>query len=260
MSEPKGPPGPPHAEFDDYAAGYGAGMDNPLKRLAGPDAETFIEIKARWLCVDLVCRPVRSLKERRPLNLLDAGCGSATLLRVLAQQDLNTRLHGCDVSEGMLEEARRTWLAVPFGHVGPVPDLRPIVGQRWPYDDAMFDVVVASAVLHHVPMDERPGFYREAARVLRPGGRFVVFEHNPLNPVTRWVVSHTPIDAHAVLLRPGEVQRGMRDAGLSPRGARSLMFVPPRWRWAWALEDWIAWLPLGGQYAQVGEKSTAAAT
>ncbi|MCX5661633.1 MAG: class I SAM-dependent methyltransferase [Planctomycetota bacterium] len=250
MSSDPAPPNRTGAEFDAYAAGYGAGMDNPLKRMAGPSAETFIEIKVRWLALDLARRPLHSAHAGAPPRLLDCGCGSATLLRLIARAGMQAELHGCDISQGMLDEARRTWTQ------GPAPDLRPILGQRLPYDDASFDVVVASAVLHHIPLDERAEFYRQVARILRPGGRFLVFEHNPFNPVTRWVVSHTPIDANAILLRPGEVQRGMRDAGLAPRAARSLMFVPPRWRWAWALEDWIAWLPLGGQYAQVGEKPT----
>ncbi|HEX4147586.1 MAG TPA: hypothetical protein VHY20_01305, partial [Pirellulales bacterium] len=42
-------PRPLGAEFDQYAAGYGAGMENPLKQLAGNSAEEFIDVKVRWL-------------------------------------------------------------------------------------------------------------------------------------------------------------------------------------------------------------------
>ena len=51
-----------------------------------------------------------------------------------------------------------------------------------------------------MPPPERPGLYREVTRLLRPGGRLYVFEHNPWNPVAQWVVRHTPIDRDAVLL------------------------------------------------------------
>jgi len=45
------------------------------------------------------------------------------------------------------------------------------------------------------------------------GGHVVVFEHNPLNPVTRFVVARTPIDPNAILLRAAEVMRGLSGAG-----------------------------------------------
>ena len=36
--------------------------------------------------------------------------------------------------------------------------------------------------------------------LVKHGGRVVVFEHNPLNPITRFVVSRTPIDRNAIAL------------------------------------------------------------
>jgi hypothetical protein len=41
---------------------------------------------------------------------------------------------------------------------------------------------------------------KEIQRVLRPGGVFSLIEHNPLNPVTRLIVSRTPVDGNAKLL------------------------------------------------------------
>ena len=37
------------AEFDDYAAEYKGGLDNPVKRLLGNSPDQFIAVKARWL-------------------------------------------------------------------------------------------------------------------------------------------------------------------------------------------------------------------
>ena len=37
------------AEFDDYAAEYQGGLDNPIKRLMGSSPDQFIAVKARWL-------------------------------------------------------------------------------------------------------------------------------------------------------------------------------------------------------------------
>jgi len=71
-----------------------------------------------------------------------------------------------------------------------------------PFRDASFDVVIASLGLHETPADELPATLREAARVLRPGARLVVFDfHRPDGVPARavqWVV---------FLLFEGEVAR-----------------------------------------------------
>lgn len=226
---------PAAAEFDDYADGYAAGMDDPVKRLLGRDQTNYIGVKAEWLIRDLA-------RGGGTGRLLDYGCGTAILLGVLRELGYGGSLCGCDVSDGMLAEARRTW------RWGELPELGEIRGGRADFADASFDVVVASGVLHHVPPSERAGAYADVLRLLVPGGRAYVFEHNPLNPVTSWVVKRLPIDRDAVLLRAGEARRGLEAAGLRDVRTSYLMFVPPRMRRLRRAERWLRWLPMGGQY------------
>ena len=56
-------------------------------------------------------------------------------------------------------------------------------GDRLPFGDATFDVVIAICALHHVPTPHRPEFLAELHRVTRQDGLVVIFEHNPLNPL-----------------------------------------------------------------------------
>jgi hypothetical protein len=87
-------------------------------------------------------------------------------------------------------------------------------------------------------------------RMLRPDGRLVVFEHNPWNPVTSYVVAHTKIDRGAVLLPPPEVVEALASSGWRDIRTGFLMFMPPRMgALATAAERVFGWLPLGGQYA-----------
>jgi SAM-dependent methyltransferase len=231
------------AEFDDYADGYDAGHGNPIKRLVGSGPEDFVELKARWLLRHLE----KVLPTRGEPRLLDFGCGLATLLKLLRRLGFRGRLEGCDVSAAMLERAAATWQA------GAPPPLRQIApGQPIGYADRSFDVVVLSAVLHHVPPPDRPEIYADLVRLLTPGGRLVVFEHNPFNPVTTFVVKRTPIDRDAILLRPSEVRSALAAAGLSQLVTRYLMFFPPRFRFLRSVEDVLGWMPLGGQYAVSG--------
>jgi SAM-dependent methyltransferase len=229
------------AEFDAHAPGYDAGMDNPVKAMLGRDADQFLQVKLDWL----LRRMPKLTTADASVRLLDYGCGTAALLRLMARQGLRPAFAGCDISVGMLEEAARTWPA----EAGPAPELAQQDGARTPFAEGRFDLVVISAVLHHVPVAERPAVYAEIHRVLRPGGRIVVFEHNPLNPVTRYVVARTPIDANAILLRATEVEAGLAAAGFAPPETSYLMFAPPRVPLAGRLECLLGWLPLGAQYA-----------
>jgi hypothetical protein len=76
-----------------------------------------------------------------------------------------------------------------------------------------------------------------------------VFEHNPLNPVTRYVVAHTPIDRYAILLRANEVTGALNRMDFAEVRTNYLMFLPPRLQSMAGVEHSLRWLPLGAQYA-----------
>ncbi|MGW6376012.1 class I SAM-dependent methyltransferase [Rhodococcus sp. NPDC055112] len=87
---------------------------------------------------------------------------------------------GVDLSEGMLEIARRK---VPAGETGRV-DLRHGDVQALDLPDASVDTVVSTFTFCTIPDPQRAS--AEAIRVLVPGGRFVLAEHGPsTNPVGR---------------------------------------------------------------------------
>jgi ubiquinone/menaquinone biosynthesis C-methylase UbiE len=229
------------AEFDRHASSYDGGLDNPVKRLMGNSADQFIAVKARWLL-----RHEPALRDGG-LKLLDYGCGAGDLMRVLATLGAQGAFTGCDVSTGMLDEAASRWPAV----LGSRPRLEPQKGAHTPFADGEFEVATISAVLHHVPPAERPAVYAELGRVLKPGGRLYVFEHNPRNPLVRYVVGRTPIDENAILLDAREVRAGLDDFALR---TDYLMFMPPGITFLQGVDRALAWLPLGAQYAVAARK------
>jgi SAM-dependent methyltransferase len=231
------------AEFDRHAATYDGGIDNSVKRMMG-DADSFLAVKARWLM-----RHEPRLRHGG-LGLLDYGCGAGDLMRVLARMGARAAFTGCDVSAGMLAEAARRWPAA----FGPVPALEAQDGPRTPFADRQFDVAMISAVLHHVLPAERPAVYAELCRVLKPGGRLYVFEHNPRNPLVRYVIGRTPIDANAILLDAREVRQGLQGAGRFELETDYLMFMPPGLAFLEPVDRALAWLPLGAQYAVAARK------
>lgn len=230
------PPGSP--EFDRHAPNYSAGFDDPLKRAIGADARTFLRPK-----LDLLRRAVAG---RRPapeaaLRYLDYGCGAGDFLALVREAGQPWQAEGCDVSAGMLAEAGRRWPGLSPG----VP-LWTIESGSFP--ESRYDVITAICVFHHIPAAEWLETFGRLRRALRPGGLLCLFEHNPWNPVTRWMVSRTEIDADAILLSPRTSDRLLRAAGYSSVSFTHFLFVPPRWPAGARVEPALKWLPLGGQY------------
>src|SRR5205807_1466098 len=137
---------------------------------------------------------------------------------------------------------------------GAAPALATQDGASTPFANGQFDIVTISAVLHHVPVADRSAVYSELGRVLKPGGRIYVFEHNPRNPLVRYVIARTPIDANAILLDETEVRHGLLDAAHYDIAADYLMFMPPGITFLRGIDRLLAWLPLGAQYVVAARK------
>ena len=106
--------------------------------------------------VEDICRRV---PDRRP-RILDVGCGTGANLLMLSQYG---DAEGVDVSEDALSFCRERGLEkVTLG-----------AGEALPYDDATFDLVTAFDVVEH--MDDDLAGLSEMRRVLRPGGRVLLF-------------------------------------------------------------------------------------
>src|ERR1019366_8393739 len=152
--------------------------------------------------------------DTRGLRYLDIGCGKGELLSLL--RDDFHQVAGCDPSPGMLSSSQgmETRVQEDSGKI--------------PFGDAAFDFVTAVCVYHHVPPSSRLALTREAYRVLRPGGVFAILEHNLYNPVTRLIVSRTPVDAGAVLLKASEARQLMLSAKLRVDGPYYFLYFPMR--------------------------------
>jgi ubiquinone/menaquinone biosynthesis C-methylase UbiE len=97
---------------------------------------------------------------------LDFGCGVGRLTQALAEHF--SKVHGVDISETMIAEARRLGqrsAGCQF-HVNSAPDL-----QLFP--DSTFDFIYSSIVLQHVPVRYVKLYLQEFVRVLKPKGILV---------------------------------------------------------------------------------------
>ncbi len=114
-------------------------------------------------------------------QILDIGCGTGTLTRDIAaalsdkEQSLCT---GLDAAEKMIELARRK--------AARIPNIRfdAAIAERLPYAAGKFDAAVSTFFFHHVHFELKKKVLAEAARVLRPGGTFLIVDVDV--PTTRF--------------------------------------------------------------------------
>jgi ubiquinone/menaquinone biosynthesis C-methylase UbiE len=219
-------------QFDRYKDSYEAEIEQAVS-FSGRSLDFFTSVKTRRL-LDVTRR---HFADPNTLRALDVGCGTGVTDRQLATEFAS--LHGTDISPAMLERAAETNPDVTY----EIYD-----GHRLPYDDDSFDLTFTICVLHHVPPSSWGRFLSELRRVTSPRGGVVVFEHNPLNPLTRLVVSRCSFDEDAVLLKPSKLQALLGTAGLEPLEASYLLFFPWQSKFLDAAEQGLRRLPLGAQY------------
>jgi SAM-dependent methyltransferase len=99
-------------------------------------------------------------------RVLDVGCGPAHLARAVVTRGAS--YVGTDRSAAMVRRARRAVdAAVAAGGGGAAGAVVRSDGTRLPFEDASFDLVIASAVIGLLPRAERRAALREIARVAR---------------------------------------------------------------------------------------------
>ena len=230
------------AQFDQYARQYEEIHNRNLGAL-GESSAYFDEHKVLELKKFLAAQG----RDGAPLRILDYGCGIGKTLAPLRQHLPQAEYTGADASSESLQAARERWgKGQAFLHFD---------GKRLPTDEGSFDVVFAACVVHHIEPALRHEVFQEWHRVLRPGGFAFVFEHNPWNPATQYIVSTCEFDQDAQLISRRALCRQLAAAGLSTTEARYVIFLPKALRQRWAsAEERLAAVPLGAQYWVAAEK------
>lgn len=116
---------------------------------------------------DVLVRKLAEVAANRPMDdVLDLACGTGALARALAPKVEHSAL-GIDISEGMIEEAKK--LAKEEG-VDATFQVMNLFDMRF---NEQFDAVVTSGAFGHILEPEQPQFVDLIWKALRPGGRFL---------------------------------------------------------------------------------------
>ena len=109
------------------------------------------------------------VKQSVPLSgehLLDVGCGTGTLTKLIALSEPELQVVGLDADPATLELAQKK--LSPFGNR---VTLQQGFAQQLPFKNDSFELVVSSLFFHHLTTEQKSEALVEIFRVLKPGGR-----------------------------------------------------------------------------------------
>jgi ubiquinone/menaquinone biosynthesis C-methylase UbiE len=103
----------------------------------------------------------------QPDAILDVGCGTGRLLGLAQSRFPEAKLFGVDAAIEMVRQAKTS-------HPDGAIRFQQAAAEELPFPDASFDLVFSTMTFHHWS-DQGRGI-AEVARVLRPGGRWLLAE------------------------------------------------------------------------------------
>ena len=218
-------------DFDLHADTYDDDLNRALAA-SGEDKDFFARARVEWLDTCLKRR------HQHPRSALDYGCGigdTSLLLRDLLGVE---QVVGLDVSERSLMRARERHREAIF---------RFATFSAYTPSEAI-DLVYCNGVFHHIPVAERDAAVDYIYRSLRPEGLFSLWENNPWNPGTRYVMAQCVFDRDAIRLTATEAMRRVRNRGFEVLSLDYRFFFPRFLSRLRFLESELTSVPLGAQY------------
>lgn len=226
------------SEFDNFAEEYSENLKKSTK-IFGENPDFFAEYKVKDLFEYV------SLNKKNDDLILDFGSGIGNSIPWFRKYFPNSNLICADVSSKSLELSLQRF---------PGNEKYLLLENKIDLPDNSIDVIFATCVFHHIPLDEHMFWLFEMKRVLKEGGILCVFEHNPLNPLTRRTVNQCSFDENAILISKNEFISKLRKAGLSEIIYSFRLFFPNKLSFLRPFEKYFRKLFLGAQYSVIGLK------
>lgn len=129
---------------------------------------------AKWFGIgpEFYRRGLGGIRLSPGMKALDLGCGPGALSFALAEVSAaGVEITGVDISKDQIDYAQANAGKFPCGL-----DFRRVSMDESGLPDSSIDLVMTSMALHETPPQVRRAAISEAARVLKPGGRFLLVD------------------------------------------------------------------------------------
>ena len=223
------------SEFDQYADAYNEQHTKNIA-MSGENPEFFSEYKIAD------ASRLTSGRQSSVSRILDFGSGIGNSIPYFRKYFAGSTLFCADPSQRSLEIA-----AARFP--GTERQVVIVEGSRIDLPDGYFDLCFSACVFHHIAHDKHQFWLSELCRVTSPGGTLVIFEHNPLNPLTVRAVNTCPFDVNARLVTARKLAAARRSAGWEAPSCEYRIFFPGSLSLLRPLERQLKKVPLGAQYS-----------
>lgn len=224
--------------FDRFANSYHDELNSALAA-TGADSTFFAEGRVKWLAKCL------ARLGQTPQRAMDYGCGTGSTTPLLSSILGVNEVIGVDVSPRIIATAREKYASEQV-QFSPVAEFTPA---------GNLDLAYCNGVFHHIPKPHRAGALEYIHRAIHRDGFFALWENNPWNPGTQYVMSKCSFDKDAEKLSVFEATKLLRQAGFTIYSI-DFVFVFPQFLSALrSVEPWICKLPLGAQYQILARKT-----
>jgi len=224
-------------EFDRHADTYDEALNQALS-LSGEKKDYFARERVSW-----TARCISSLGEH-PRKALDYGCGIGDTSVALREFVKVQSVMGVDISTRSVELAKSTYGSGEC-HFSTVADYQP---------DESADLVYCNGVFHHIPPEHRDSAIAYIYDCLRPGGLFALWENNPWNPGTRYVMDRCVFDGDALAISAPHARKMLAKGGFEILRVDYKFYFPRFLKSLRVLEPHLSWFPLGAQYQALCRK------
>lgn len=180
---------------------------------------------------------------KTPKKVLDFGCGIGLCIPFIKKNFSKSDIYATDTSEKSLNYLSKKY-----------HDINILKTDELYNHKNYFDLIIIVGVFHHIIKKERRNLMKEIKSLLKNRGKFIIFEHNPYNFVTRKLVKMCPYDDGVELIKMNELKEIINTSNLKIFDKGFTLFFPSILDFLRKFEKYLKFLPFGGQYYIAGFK------
>lgn len=226
-------------EFDKFSQSYNNDLMKGLS-LSGESASYFAHKRVHYI------HDYLNAADKSVNSIIEFGCGVGNNIEFLAQYFPESRIIGLDISQESLKIAQERFK----NH--PKITFESVVTDS--LNEQKVDLVFVNGVFHHIaPKDHLQNLHR-LHKFLKKGAALFIFENNPFNPGTRWVMKRIPFDRDAIAVNPYRFAKQLQSLGYYNISIQFYFIFPKFLDFLRFLEQFLRNFPLGAQYCVIGFK------